>query len=113
MDKFHTAGSMGSLVWDPLDPGLLHEDVDTVVGRGGIRRYTEEQFLTESGVEWQLSPKDSGDHDIVRPIAAPFAREVRLVVFNGNLGRGIVKADVQTAFRMSDLNCHIVAVVHF
>ncbi len=134
VNHFHAAGGMGYLVRELLEAGLLHEDVTTVAGEGGMRRYAEEPFLAEGGVEWQPAPAESSDHQVVRPVAEPFTREGGLVVLDGNLGRGILKtsalaeehlvveaparvfndeAEVQAAFCAGDLNRDIVAVVRF
>ena len=134
VNHFHAAGGMGYLIRELLDAGLLHEDVTTVAGEGGMRRYAEEPFLAEGGVGWQPAPAESGDYSVVRPVSDPFTPEGGLVVVDGNLGRGVIKtsalaeehlaveaparvfndqSEVLEAFRAGELEKDLVAVVRF
>jgi len=45
VNQFHAAGGMALIIRELLDAELLHEDVMTVAGDGGLRRYTEEPWL--------------------------------------------------------------------
>jgi phosphogluconate dehydratase len=124
---------MAFLIGQLLDAGLLHEDVQTVVGPG-LRRYTQEPFLDEGRLVWRDGPRDSLDESILRPVARPFSAEGGLRVMQGNLGRGVMKVsavapehrvveaparvfhDQQSladAFKAGELECDFVAVVRF
>ena len=48
VNHFHAAGGMGFLIRELLDAGLLHEDVQTVWGKG-LRPYTVEAKLGADG----------------------------------------------------------------
>jgi phosphogluconate dehydratase len=90
INAFHAAGGTGFLIRELLDAGLLHEDVETVVGFG-LRRYTRMPSLDNNQLSWHEAPSDSGDQDVLRPATRAFAPEGGLRVLDGNLGRGVIK----------------------
>ncbi|ASL26504.1 phosphogluconate dehydratase [Azotobacter chroococcum] len=90
INHFQAAGGVAFLVRELLDAGLLHEDVNTVVGRG-LRRYAQEPFLDGEQLVWRDGPAQSLDENILRPAARPFSAEGGLRVMVGNLGRGVMK----------------------
>ena len=91
VNHFHAAGGMGFLMAELLRGGLLHPDVETVVG-SGLSAYTREPRLAEDGrVEWVDAPAQSGDTDVLRGLDNPFAPTGGLRVLDGNLGRGVIK----------------------
>nr|WP_278260055.1 dihydroxy-acid dehydratase [Nocardioides convexus] len=90
VNHFHAAGGIGFLVRTLLDAGLLHEDVETIVGRG-LRRYTEEPVLANGMLTWRPGPAESLDLDVLRPASAPFSADGGVKVVRGPLGTGVVK----------------------
>ncbi|MBJ7536933.1 phosphogluconate dehydratase [Marinomonas transparens] len=90
INHFHAAGGMAFLVNQLLKGGLLHEDVNTIVGKG-LSHYTKEPFLDGDKVVWRDGPTDSLDLDVVRPIENPFSAEGGLSLLKGNLGRSVIK----------------------
>ncbi len=90
VNHFHEAGGLGFVIGELLDAGLLHEDVQTVVG-AGLRRYTEVPSLVDGEVRWSPVDRSSGDRTIVRPASQPFQPEGGIRLVEGNLGRAIVK----------------------
>ncbi|MFC6285492.1 phosphogluconate dehydratase [Nocardioides sp. GCM10027113] len=94
VNHFHAAGGIGFLVHTLLSAGLLHEDVQTIAGRG-LWRYTTEPKLVGSGDEstlvWEEGPKASLDHDVLRPVSDPFAPDGGLRMLTGQLGRAVIK----------------------
>ena len=90
VNHFHAAGGMGFLIRELLDAGLLHGDVLTVAGQG-LEAYTQEPFLTDTGVEWREAPATSGDTTVLAPVSEPFSKDGGLRVLQGNLGRACVK----------------------
>lgn len=90
VNHFHAAGGIGHLVRTLLDAGLLHEDVETIVGRG-LRRYTEEPVLVDGELSWRPGPSSSLDLDVLRPATAPFSPDGGVKVVRGALGTGVVK----------------------
>ncbi len=133
INHFQAAGGMAFLIRELLDAGLLHEDVDTVVGHG-LRRYTQEPFLDGERLVWREGPTHSLDESILRPVARPFSPEGGLRVMEGNLGRGVMKVsavaaehqvveaparvfhdqqELADAFKAGELERDFVAVVRF
>jgi phosphogluconate dehydratase len=91
VNHFHAAGGMAFLIRDLIDAGLLHEDVQTVMGRG-LRRYAQEPVLDEGGLAWRDGAASSLDPEVLRPSRDPFQRDGGLRLLQGNLGRAIFKA---------------------
>ncbi|MFC0710781.1 phosphogluconate dehydratase [Azorhizophilus paspali] len=90
INHFQAAGGVAFLVRELLDAGLLHEDVETVVGHG-LRRYAQEPFIDGERLVWRDGPAQSLDENILRPATRPFSAEGGLRVMVGNLGRGVMK----------------------
>jgi phosphogluconate dehydratase len=90
VNHFHAAGGISFLVHTLLRAGLLHDDVNTVVGRG-LWRYTAEARLDGDGVVWEEGPKASHDHAVLRPAEDPFAPDGGLRMLSGPLGRAVIK----------------------
>ncbi|WP_338468775.1 phosphogluconate dehydratase [Azotobacter vinelandii] len=90
INHFQAAGGVAFLVRELLDAGLLHEDVETVVGRG-LRHYAQEPFIDGERLVWRDGPAQSLDENILRPATRPFSAKGGLRVMVGNLGRGVMK----------------------
>ena len=90
VNQFHAAGGVGFLIRELLQAGLLHADVNTVVG-AGLEAYTREPFLQDSVLQWRDAPERSGDDTILRPVSNPFSADGGLRVLHGNLGRAVIK----------------------
>ncbi|RJP72487.1 MAG: phosphogluconate dehydratase [Comamonadaceae bacterium] len=90
VNHFHAAGGMGFLMKELLAAGLLHADVNTVMG-AGLEAYTREPWLDNGQLAWRPVPEQSGDLSVVRPVAEPFSADGGLRLLQGNLGRSIVK----------------------
>lgn len=133
INHFQAAGGMSFLIRQLLDGGLLHEDVQTVVGKG-LRRYLQEPFLDGGKLVWREGPAASLDENILRPIDKPFSAEGGLRLMEGNLGRGVMKVSavalehqiveapvrifhdqpsLAAAFKAGELERDLVAVVRF
>ncbi|HSN51328.1 MAG TPA: phosphogluconate dehydratase [Woeseiaceae bacterium] len=90
VNHFHAAGGLGFVIGQLLDAGLLHEDVQTILGPG-LRNFCQEPFLDNGRLEWRAAPTQSLDAEIVRPANEPFDAEGGLRLVAGNVGRAIVK----------------------
>ncbi|SES72206.1 6-phosphogluconate dehydratase [Marinobacter segnicrescens] len=133
VNHFHQAGGTPLLIRELLDAGLLHEDVDTVVGRG-LRAYIQGPVLENGKLRWRPAATASADSSVLRPVSAAFAAEGGLTVVEGNLGRGIIKtsavapehqvveaparvfddqSQLAEAFERGELNSDFVAVVRW
>jgi phosphogluconate dehydratase len=131
VNHFHAAGGMGFLIRELIAAGLVHEDVQTVVGQG-LTAYAEEPFLDGGKLAWRPAPTASSDDKVLRGVAAPFAPTGGLRLLQGNLGRAVVKVsavkpehwtieapamvftdqnDVVAAFKAGKLDRDVVVVV--
>ena len=90
VNHFHAAGGLGYIIGNLLDAGMLHDDVQTILGRG-LRKFCQEPIVKNGKLGWQPSQVQSLDQDILRPVDAPFDSEGGLRVVDGNVGRAIVK----------------------
>jgi phosphogluconate dehydratase len=90
VNHFHAAGGMGFLIRELLQAGLLQEDVETVAGHG-LRAYTQEPWLSPTGLAWRDAPAASGDPSVLRPASDPFCPDGGLKLLRGNLGRSVIK----------------------
>jgi phosphogluconate dehydratase len=99
VNHFHAAGGMGFLIRELLYAGLLHGDVNTVMGIG-LAEYSKEPFLDmQAGAQlsWRAAPETSGDLDILRPAGNPFSADGGLKLLHGNLGRAVIKTSAVKA----------------
>ena len=91
VNRFHEAGGMAFLIAELLDAGLLHGDVLTVMGEGGLTRYRDAPQVDGDEVRWRPAPGESVDRDVLRPAAEPFSADGGLRLLAGNLGRAVLK----------------------
>jgi phosphogluconate dehydratase len=91
VNHFHAAGGMGFLMRELLQAGLLHADVQTILGRG-LHRYAVEPYLAEGRLAWRAAPARAADDTVLRSAADPFSTDGGLKRLRGNLGRAVVKA---------------------
>jgi phosphogluconate dehydratase len=90
VNHFHAAGGLGFVMTEMLDSGLLHDDVNTILGPG-LKSFCREPVVQGRKLEWGNITKNSLDEDILRPCANPFANEGGMRLVAGNIGRAIVK----------------------
>lgn len=91
INYFQRAGGMAFLTRELRDAGLLHNDVETVVGRG-LDMYTKRPTLDDDGkLTWVEVGQESLDDDVLRPCSRPFSDHGGLKVLDGNLGRAVIK----------------------
>ncbi|HEY4294740.1 phosphogluconate dehydratase [Luteibacter sp.] len=133
VNHFHEAGGMGFLIDQLLDGGLLHDDVNTIMGPG-LRHYRTQPSLDGAALVWKPVSKESGNRGVLRSIDEPFRQDGGLRMLKGNLGRGVIKVssvpddrmvveapaivfdeqdDVKAAFDRGELNRDFIAVVRF
>jgi phosphogluconate dehydratase len=133
VNHFHAAGGLGYMIGQLLDAGMLHEDVQTILGHG-LRKFFQEPVIEDGKLAWSAARSESLDTEILRPAGDPFDREGGLRVVDGNLGRAIVKVsavdvahhkitaparvfrsqeDFKDAFNRNELEQDLVAVLPF
>lgn len=133
INHFTAAGGMALLTKELLNGGLLHNDVNTICGRG-LEQYTKEPVLKDGILEWRDGPTESFDTQVVASVAKPFKPDGGLSVLHGNLGRAVMKTsalrethcmikapavvfedqfELAAAFKAGDLNKDCIVVVRF
>ncbi len=136
INSFQQAGGMSLLIRELLKGGYIHEDVQTVAGKG-FERYLQEPVLTNGSLQaiWQDGPEEAKDETIIATTAKPFEILGGIKVLSGNLGRAIMKIsaledgektyvnapamvfnsqkELEDAFSDDKLNKDLVAVVRF
>lgn len=133
INQFQHAGGMALLFKELINAGLLHEDVETVCGRG-LTRYTKTPVIEDGQLVWVDSVDESGDKEVIATVAKPFKVDGGLKTLKGNLGTSVIKTsslregssivkapaivfedqhDLQTAFDAGELEKDFVAVVRF
>jgi phosphogluconate dehydratase len=90
VNHFQAAGGTGFVIAHLLAAGLMHGDVETVMGKG-LAAYGREPWLNEGKLDWRDAPAESGNRDVLRPASDPFDSEGGIRLLTGNLGRSIIK----------------------
>jgi len=99
VNHFHAAGGMTYLIGQLLEAGLLHNDVNTILGRDGLQSFAREPLLSGDGgeVTWASGPQASLDNEILRSAKEPFSSHGGLNLLTGNLGRAVIKVSAVKA----------------
>jgi len=90
INHFQRAGGMAYFTKTLLDAGLVHQDVNTVVGFG-LDKYTQEPVLDNDKVYWTAGPLQSNDTTVLSATIEPFKPQGGLQVLKGNIGRAVIK----------------------
>lgn len=90
VNHFHAAGGMSFVIKTLLDNKLLHEDVQTIIGKG-LSAYTTEPKIKDGGLVWEAGAAASLNLSIIRPAEEPFTADGGIKLLNGNLGRAVIK----------------------
>ncbi len=134
INQFQEAGGMALLFKELIANGLVHEDVETICGRG-LTRYTKTPILDSEGqLKWVDSVDVSGDPEVITTADKPFKTDGGMKVMKGNLGVSVLKTsslregsfvikapavvfedqhELQTAFDAGELEKDFIAVVRF
>ncbi len=90
VNDFNRVGGTAFLLRELLDAGLLHENVETVMGEG-LRAYAHALDAHSTTLHYQPAVACSLDETVLRPVAKPFSPEGGLRALAGNLGQAVVK----------------------
>jgi phosphogluconate dehydratase len=133
VNHFHAAGGVGFVMRSLLENGLLHDDVNTILGQG-LLNFTKEPCIENGKFAWREGAKESLNTAIVRPVSDPFKPEGGIKVLKGNIGRSVIKTsavgnehlivqapamvfdeqeDFIAAFKRGELNKDLIAVLAF
>ncbi|HWV56948.1 MAG TPA: phosphogluconate dehydratase [Longimicrobiales bacterium] len=100
VNHFHAAGGTAFVIGELIRAGLLHRDVQTVVGPG-LDRYVQEPVLEDGVLVWRPGRADSLDRSVLRGVDDPFSAQGGLTTLSGNLGRAVVKTSAVPADRLA------------
>ncbi|MFT5661205.1 MAG: phosphogluconate dehydratase [Sulfurimonas sp.] len=133
VNHFHSAGGMAVVIKELLQSGLLHEDVNTVMGYG-LSKYLQEPFLEDGKLIYRDSLENSADTSVISSVLEPFSSQGGLRVLDGNIGRSVIKTSalkkdnqfikaearvfysqdaLKDAFSRNELNMDFIAVLPF
>ena len=90
INHFHAAGGMAFVISTLLEQGLLHKDVNTIIGKG-LELYTREPKLQNGTIQYKEGPKKSLNDSIIRSANNPFQKSGGLKVLKGNIGVAVIK----------------------
>lgn len=133
VNHFRDAGGMSVVIAQLLEAGLVHNDVETIVGRG-LENYIVEPSLEQAGVRFTAGPTLSRNPSVIATREDPFSDEGGLKLLKGNIGSAIIKTSalkperlmieaqalvfdsqeaLQTAFKNGELERDFIAVVRY
>ena len=90
VNDFNRVGGTGFLFRELLAAGLMHEDVETVMGHG-LSHYAQSLTTNSYRLTYAVPVAVSEDLTVLRSVAEPFSMEGGLRVLAGNLGQAVVK----------------------
>lgn len=90
INGFQKAGGTAVLAKELLAGGYIHNDVNTVTGKG-MEAYTITPTLEHEEVVWHSVPESSLDTEVISSINSPFDSSGGLKLLSGNLGRAVIK----------------------
>jgi phosphogluconate dehydratase len=133
VNHFHAAGGMSFIIYTLLQHGLLHQDVNTILGHG-LDKFTQEPFINQGELAWRSGARETLNESIVRSASNPFSPEGGIRMMCGNIGRSVIKTsavssdhllieapaivfdeqeDLITAFKNGELEKDFIAVIPF
>ncbi|CAA6822168.1 MAG: Phosphogluconate dehydratase (EC [uncultured Sulfurovum sp.] len=133
VNHFRDAGGMSTVISELLDAGLVHNDVQTIMGKG-LDKYIVEPTFNDKKLFFKEGAKVSRDKSVISSCKYPFSLEGGLKLLSGNLGRSVIKtsalkpeqfiieaeaivfesqASLQDAFKNGELEKDFIAVVRY
>ena len=133
INHFHASGGMAYVIYTLINNGLLHENVNTIIG-SGLSKYTKEPKLINGEIRYKSGPKKPLNDSILRSVKKPFNEKGGIKVLKGNIGSAIIKTsavseqfhiieekaivfdsqnDLLAAFEKDQLNKNFIAVLPF
>lgn len=133
VNHFHAAGGLGLVISELLNAKLLHDDTQTIVGKG-LNEYTKDPKLVDGELAWVTGVSESLNSKIITTTTTPFQASGGLSNLKGNLGsavmkvsavaedRRVIKAPVRVfrdqqsvldAFRAEEFKSDVIVVVRY
>lgn len=133
INHFEQSGGMALLFKQLIAAGLLHDDVETICGKG-LTPYTKKPVLENGQLVWVDCVDKSLDEEVIATVEQPFKSDGGLKVLRGNLGKSVIKTsslpkgatvikapavvfedqhELETAFKNGELEKDFIAVVRF
>jgi phosphogluconate dehydratase len=107
VNQFHAAGGLGFMIGQLLNAGLLHDDTQTIAGKG-LEHYTAEPKLVDGTLSWTPGTAQSLNTGILRPATEPFQETGGLSRLVGTLGTGVMKISaVAPEHRVVEAPCRV------
>lgn len=99
VNQFHQVGGLALIIRQLLDQGLLHNDVNTVAGKG-LDAYTETPVwdkAADGALRYEPMGEMQPDGEIISTIDQPFSTTGGVKVLAGNIGRSVIKISAVAA----------------
>lgn len=133
INHFHAAGGVPFMMQSLLSEGLLHEDVQTILGCG-LADFCQEPWLEDGRLTSRPAPRTPVEPTVLRSAADPFEPTGGIRCLTGNMGAAVSKISavdpshtrvvapavvvdsqqaLQKMFDAGELNRDFVAVVRF
>jgi phosphogluconate dehydratase len=133
VNHFREAGGMASVIQSLTELELIHNDVETILGRG-LENFIVEPQIENDKVVFEKVSGVSKDTNIVANVSEPFDSEGGLKLLSGNIGRSVIKTsalkkeqlfikapaivfnsqeELQSAFKKGELEKNFIAVVKY
>ncbi|WP_104722360.1 phosphogluconate dehydratase [Helicobacter mesocricetorum] len=90
VNQFEAAGGLAFIIRELLENGLLHNDVETIMGRG-MEAYTKNPFLINGEILYKEGVRVSQEETILRSVKNPFSKDGGVKILHGNIGRAVIK----------------------
>lgn len=90
VNGFHAAGGTPFVISELLSAGLLHADIQTVLGKG-MEPFAAMPKLQDGELVWTASPDKPKETLILRKATDPFQPTGGLAVMKGKLGQAVMK----------------------
>lgn len=91
VNHFHASGGMGFVIKTLLENGYLHEDVNTILGKG-LNKFKQEPKIENGKIVYKDGAEESLNDSILRSAKNPFSPVGGITVMAGNIGRAVIKS---------------------
>ncbi|MBM0637764.1 phosphogluconate dehydratase [Campylobacter sp. VicNov18] len=90
INQFEAAGGIAFIIHELLKEGLLHDDVDTIMGKS-MQAYTQNPFFIDNKIIYKKGVEKSQNDTILTNIQNPFSKDGGVKILKGNIGRAVIK----------------------